>query len=73
MHSENLMMIAMMAEPSDDLRCSERPREAQRARANTKERVKGQERVGTGDRHGQKCAETGVLSTFWREEKQRQR
>ena len=53
-------------ETSEDLRGSEGPREAQRDTAKTKERVKGQEKAGSGGGHAQKCAETGVLSTFWR-------
>ena len=53
-------------EPREDLRGSGIPWEVQGGRDKSKDGVKVQERVGTGGGHGQNCAETGVLSTFWR-------
>ena len=53
-------------EPIEDLRGSEKPRGAQRGRFKTKERVKMEEKGGSGGGHGKRCAENGVLSTFSR-------
>ena len=53
-------------EPIEDLRGAEKPRGAQRGRFKIKERVKMEEKWGSGGGHGKRCAENGVLGTFSR-------
>ena len=55
-------------EHSADITGFQTPRDAPRGGYKIKDRIKVQKRVGSGGKQVQKCAETGVLSTFWREE-----